>query len=152
MKCDIVIYSDSTAIGLFYFAKWGHGSPCVMFVYETEKTLQDIKTLGEYCVKDDNLALKIKEHHHAGDLLSETLMPPLVKIYRAFLKEISVPESEYINYFRTRKIIYTDLIKCCQPEMARYIIENLKNSKDKDENIQALECERILNSKGVRLL
>ncbi len=152
MKCDIVIYSDSTAIGLFYFAKWGHGSPCVMFIYETDKSLQDIKALGEYCVKDDNLALKIKKHHQTGDLLSETLLPPVVKIYRAFLKEISVPESDYINYYRTRKIIYTDLIKCCQPEMARYIIENLKNSKDKDENIQALECERILNSKGVQPL
>ena len=154
MKCDIVIYSEDTAVGLFYFAKWGYEGPFVMFIYNaadlSEKSMEEIKSLGVYCVKDDALASKIADHHRTGEPLADSFLEPVAKIYREFLKQTALPENEYAGYFRTRKISYTDLAKCSQPDMIREIIRNLKKSDDEDDKIQAFECEKLLKTQEVK--
>ena len=154
MKCDIVIYSEDTAIGLFYFAKWGYEGSFVMFIYNTadlsEKSMEEIKSQGVYCVKDDALASKIADQHRAGEALSDSFLEPVAKIYREFLKQTALPENKYVEYFRTRKIAYTELAKCSQPDMIREIIRNLKESDDEDDRIQAFECEKLLKNQEVR--
>ena len=66
MKCDIVVYSKTTAIGLFYFSKWD-GQIYVMFIYEAEtydgnnsrewrkEILDKILALGETCEENESV-------------------------------------------------------------------------------------------------
>ena len=148
MKCDVVIYSNTLAIGLFYF-KWEDG-PSVMFIYEaeqyagnnsaewTEIKLQEIKTMGDYCVRNEKLAPKIKEKHKAGDTLDEEFYKAVSILYAKLSVNIC-PERKTKNYYFTRKIIYTDLMKFCQPGMALHMIYCLEDSEDADDKIQAFQ-------------
>lgn len=154
MKCDIVIYSNTAAVGLFLFHNW-YNAPSVMFIYEakeyngnnstkwTEKSLQEIKTFGEYCVKNDILTFDIKKYFKAGDLIDEYFFESLAKIYAKLTTEIC-PERETADYYIKRNIIYTDLIKYCQLDMALVIINKLLNSDDEYDLTQGLRCKKIL--------
>ncbi|MBO4439584.1 MAG: FHIPEP family type III secretion protein [Spirochaetaceae bacterium] len=155
MKCDIVIYSNTAAVGLFLFLNW-YDAPSVMFVYEakqyngnnstewTEKSLQEIKTLGEYCVKNDILTFYIKKYYQAGALLDDCfLMSSVAKLFAILITKIC-PEGTTEDYYIKRKLIYTDLMKYCQLDMALVIIEKLLVSGDEYDLTQGLRCEKIL--------
>ena len=146
MKLDIVIYSKTTAIGLFWFAKW-YDSPTIMFIYDAKSfegnnsetwekgALEKIKSFAEKSIFDENLILKIAASLHVCDLISPDLFKSVAKIFA------DVHES---SFYANRKIIYTDLIKCCQKEGAWVIIENLKDSESKEDKQVAFQCLKIL--------
>ena len=154
MKCDIVVYSNTAAVGLFFFKNW-YKAPSVMFIYEaeqydgnnsakwTEKSLQEIKTFGEYCVKNDILTFDIKEYFQAGDLIDEYFFRSVAKLYAKLSTEIC-PERNTPGYYKKRKIIYTDLMKYCQLDFAFEIIDELLDSDNVYDFSQGKECQKIL--------
>lgn len=164
MKCDVVIYSNTAAFGLFFFGNWDN-APSVMFFYEaehyngnnstkwTEKSLQEIKALGEYCVKNDVLTYNIKEALQSddlqiGDVIYDCFCDAVAKAYSTLTVKIC-PERDKPDYYKKRKIRYTDLMNCCQIDMALIIINKLLKSDEEYDLIQALECKKILSQKNV---
>ena len=164
MKCDVVVYSNTAAFGLFFFGNWDN-APSVMFFYEaehyngnnstkwTEKSLQEIKALGEYCVKNDVLTYNIKEalqldDLRIGEVILECFYDAVAKMYSILSVKIC-PEHAKPNYYKKRKIRYTDLMNCCQIDMALIIINKLLKSDEEYDLIQALECKKILSQKNV---
>ena len=146
MKLDVVIYSKTTAIGLFYFANW-YDSPSIMFIYEAKNfnknnsepwekdALEKIKSYAEKSIFDENLVLKIAASLHVCDLISPDLFSSVAQIFA------EIHES---SFYENRKIIYTDLIKCCQMEGVWVIIENLKDSESEEDKQEAFQCLKIL--------
>ena len=146
MKLDIVIYSKTTAIGLFWFANW-YDSPTIMFIYDAKTfegnnaeewkkdILDKIKSYAEKSILDENLVLKIKDSLSVCDLISTNLFKSIAKIFA------EVYES---SFYEDRKIIYTDLIKYSQIEGAWLIIENLKDSEKEENKQEAFQCLKIL--------
>ncbi|MBR4789519.1 MAG: SEL1-like repeat protein [Treponema sp.] len=146
MKLDVVIYSKTTAIGLFWFANW-YDSPTIMFIYEAHNyagnnsdkwenaSLEKIKAFAEKSIYNENLVLKIKDSLIVCDYISADLFKSVAKIFA---------DVYTVNFFENRKIIYTDLIKCCQVEGAWLIIENLKDSENEEDKHEAFMCLKIL--------
>ena len=113
MKCDVVIYSKTSAIGLFWFENW-YDEPSVMFIYEakdykdnnaaewSDKNLAKIKSSAEVCIEDEDLVTQLKEKVKEGDLMPAD-----------FYKDLAAPFADIGDgdFFHSRKLIYTDLIK-----------------------------------------
>lgn len=146
MKCDVVIYSKTSAIGLFWFENW-YDEPSVMFIYEAkdykdnnaaewiDKNLAKIKSFAEVCIEDEALATQLKEKVKEGDLIPAD-----------FYKDLAAPFADIGDgdFFHSRKPIYTDLIKYCQSDAAWYMISNLEHSEKDEDKKQAFLCTKIL--------
>ena len=146
MKCDVVIYSKTSAVGLFWFENW-YDEPSVMFIYEakdykdnnaaewTDKNLAKIKSFAEVCIEDEALVTQLNEKVKEGDLMPAD-----------FYKDLAAPFADIGDgdFFHSRKLIYTDLIKYCQSDAAWYMIYNLEHSKKKEDKQQAFLCTKIL--------
>lgn len=145
MKCDVVIYSKTSAIGLFWFENW-YDEPSVMFIYEakdykdnnaaewTDKNLAKIKSFAEVCIEDESLATQLKEKANEGDLMPADFYKYLAASFADIGNE---------NFFHTRKPVYTDLIKYCQHHAAWCMIYNLEHSKKEEDKKQAFLCAKI---------
>lgn len=146
MKCDVAIYSKTSAIGLFWFENW-YDEPSVMFIYEakdykdnnaaewTDKNLAKIKSFAEVCIEDEALVTQLKEKVKEGDLMPAD-----------FYKDLAAPFANIGDgdFFHSRKPVYTDLIKYCQSDAAWYMINNLEHSEKDEDKKQAFLCTKIL--------
>ncbi len=147
MKCDVVIYSKTAAVGLFWFAGW-YNEPSVMFVYEaceyknndseewTKKSLAEIKSFGEVCEENEDLVIRLMKRASEGDLIPVDLYKDFVSL---FVKVLNKVKGNKDDYFNKRKIIYTDLIKYCQENMVWCIIHNLEKSKTENDKVAAFQ-------------
>ncbi|MBQ4497087.1 MAG: hypothetical protein II973_06240 [Spirochaetaceae bacterium] len=134
----------------FYEAEYYNGNNSKKW---TEKSLQEIKDLGEYCVKNEVLTYNIKEALQSddlqiGDVIFECFYYAVTKMYSILTVKIC-PERNKPKYHKKRKIRYTDLMNCCQIDMALKIINKLLESDEEYDLIQALECKKILSQKNV---
>ena len=135
MKLDLVIYSKTTAIGLFWFGNW-YGEPLIMFIYEAEyyegnkgliwdaEILEQIKSLGEITEENEELTTKLKESANILELIPPEFFEPVATIY--------AKKGRKEEYYRNRKINYSDLIKCCPIEVGNRIKEALENPDFRD--------------------
>ena len=132
MKLDLVIYSKTTAIGLFWFGNW-YGEPLIMFIYEAEyyegnkgliwdaEILEQIKSLGEITEENEELTKKLKESANTLELIPPDFFQPVAALY--------AKRGKKEEYYRNRKIDYSDLIKCCPVEVGDSIKRALEDSE-----------------------
>ena len=147
MKLDVIIYSKTTAIGLFWFAKW-YDTPLVMFIYKANNypgnhsdewdsnILENIKSLAEISEMDETIV----QHMEAAVDVCELIPPELFKSVATIYSKMNMKTEDFYN----RKVVLTDLVKCCPVETSRAITDLLEKSKKEEEREDAFKCVKVL--------